>query len=144
MSKQKFRFFLILNWLLIVAYSVVSMTTESLLPPEIISYLDAQADSFNTTDIVLIIVGVVYLMYYYIVLYVGIFLFKKWAKTLLLPSYVISSLLVLLFFNNEPMIETGWASFLGDIISLVEGIILVLVYLSPISRVFEINRHTTR
>lgn len=144
MSKQKFRLFLVINWLLVLAYIVVSITTESLLPPEIQSYLDAQLNTPITLfEIVLLIIGVVYFIFC-IVLSVGLFLFKKWAKAILLPSSVLSLLLFLLVFNTKPVIETGWASFIGDILSLFEGIILALVYFSPISRMFEKNQHTMR
>lgn len=135
---------ILLHWLLVVAYIVVSMITESLLSPEIISDLDTQLNTPITLfEIILLIIAAIYYIFC-IVLSVGLFLFKKWAKTILLPSYVLSSLFFLLFFNTKPVIETGWASFLGDILSLVEGIILALVYFSPISRAFEVNRHTTR
>ena len=136
MSKQKFRLLIVVNWLLVVAYVVVSITTESLLPSELRSYLDAQLNApITTSDIMLFAVVFIYFISY-IAVSIGVFLFKKWAKTLLLPSIAIASILLII---GGPYIETGLASFCSYFLNLIEGIILALVYFSPIRKMFEID-----
>lgn len=141
MSRQKFRLIIIIHWLLVVAYTIILFATENLLPSELRSYLDTQANtSITAYEIVFLIFGIVYFIFC-VALSVGLFLFKRWAKNIILPSVVIGSLLIL---ASGPCVETEWTSFFGYILNLFDGIIFALVYLSPVSRMFWINHSKTR
>lgn len=136
MSRQKFRLLIILSWLLAVGAAIFSFSTERMLPPELKSYLDTQANTpITMPDMILTIISVVYLIFHFMVS-VGLFLFKRWAKALFLPLLAIGSILII---PLGPYVDTGWATFLYYLCNLLDGITLAVVYFSPISRMFEVN-----
>ncbi len=54
----------------------------------------------------------------------------------MLPAYIVGGLILL---SNEPTVETGLASAILYVSSVIDGVILALVYYSPIRGVFEAN-----
>lgn len=136
MTRKNFRILLVLSWLLVIAGVVVSFVTESFPPPELQTYLQRVENSpLANGEIVLAIVDVAFIVLA-VVLTVGLFLFKRWAKTLLPMSYALGLVLIPV---NGPYIESGWVTTLFYLGSLVDGIILALVYFSPLREVFEMN-----
>jgi hypothetical protein len=137
MTRQNFRKLVVLNWLLLIIAVIVSFATESFLPAELRDYLDARGNAPLTEgEIVLASVGGLFLIFV-IVLSVGLFRFRRWAKRLLPLSYIIGLLLLPAAGAN---VETGWASLMFYLCSLVDGVILAVVYFSPLKEEFETNR----
>ncbi len=136
MSRKNFRILLVLSWLLVIAGVVVSFLTESSLPPELRAYLERVGDAPPASgEIVLAVVDVAFIILA-IVLTVGLFRFRRWARSLLPVSYALGFALLP---AHGPYVESGWESALFYVGSSVDGVILALVYFSPLSEVFEMN-----
>jgi hypothetical protein len=136
MTRKNFRILLVLSWLLLIAGIVASFLTENSLPPELQSYLERVENApLANGEIVLAVVDVAFFVLA-VVLTVGLFRFRRWAKSLLPMSYVLGLALIP---GNGPYVESGWASFLFFLGSSVDGIILALVYFSPLREFFEMN-----
>jgi hypothetical protein len=133
MSRQSFRKLIILEWLIVAVALVVLFSTENHLPPELRDYLEVQKNREVTTlDWIGFTVSIVYGATY-IIVYVGLYRFKGWAKTLLLPMHLVGLLVVPL---HGASVATGWVAALSYSGSLVAGGILFLVYLSPVAQMF--------
>ena len=125
-----------LSWLLVIAGVIVSFATENSLPPELQSYLERVENTpLANGEIVLAVVDVTFVVFA-VVLTVGLFRFRRWAKTLLPMNFILGLVLIPI---NGPSVESGWASSLFYLGSLVDGIILALVYFSPLREFFETN-----
>ena len=136
MTRKNFRILLVLSWLLVIAGVIVSFATENSLPPELQSYLERVENApLANGEIVLAVVDVTFVVFA-VVLTVGLFRFRRWAKTLLPMSFILGLVLIPI---NGPSVESGWASSLFYLGSLVDGIILALVYFSPLREFFETN-----
>jgi len=136
MTQKNFRILLVLRWLLVIASVVASFATENSLPPELQSYLERVENApFANGEIVLAVVDGTFVVFA-VVLTVGLFRFRRWAKTLLPMSYILGLVLIPV---NGPYVESGWVSMLFYLDSLVDGIILTLVYFSPLKESFETN-----
>jgi hypothetical protein len=134
MTKRGFKLLIIVKWVLFILIVVALLLTERFLPPELRSYNEGIRNSPATTEgWILLAVGTAFLLFG-IVLSVGLFQFKKWAKQLLLLSYIIGILLILF---SGPSIQTIWTEILSYMASLVDGMILALVYYSPVGEMFE-------
>ena len=136
MTKRGFKLLIIVKWVLYILIAVVSLLAERFLPPELRSYIEGIRNSPATTEgWILFAVNIAFLLFV-IVLSVGLFRFKKWAKNLLLPSYIIGILLTPFY---GPNIQTSWSGSISYVSSLVDGMILALVYYSPVREMFETN-----
>lgn len=136
MTRKNFRILLVLSWLLVITGVVVSFATRNSLPSELQSYLERVENAPLTNgEIVLAIVDVTFVVFV-IVLTVGLFRFRGWAKALLPVSYLLGLVLIPV---NGPYVESGWVSILFYSGSLVDGMILALVYFSPLKESFESN-----
>jgi hypothetical protein len=133
MTRHGFRRLIILQWMLGLASCVVTFATVPYLPPELRSYWESQARAELTNgDWVLFGVSML-LLVGSIIVYLGLYRFKPWAKSLLLPINVVALLLSPLY---GPAVMTGWASALSYASTLVGGGVIFLVYLSPIRQMF--------
>ena len=136
MTWKNFRILLVLSWLLVIAGAVASFATENSLPPELQSYLARVENApLANGEIVLAVVDVTFIVFA-VVLTVALFRFRRWAMTLLPVSYVLGFVLIPV---NGPYVESGWVSILFYLGSLVDGIILALVYFTPLRESFETN-----
>lgn len=139
MTRRSFRRLVVLEWILGFAAVVVYYTTLGSLPPQLQAYLaEVSSAEIPNTDLLVFSLGV-FLMIGSIVIYIGLYLFKKWAKTLLLPLHVIA--LVAVPFAG-PHVDSGLAYASDCIYLTVSGGVLFLVYLSPVAQMFENNDST--
>jgi len=133
MTRQGFRRLIVLQWLLVLASCFVTFATVPYLPPELRGYWESQVNAEMTTgDWVLFGVSMLVLVAS-IIIYVGLYLFRPWSKSLLLPINVVGLLLAPLY---GPAVMTGWASTLSYFAALVGGGVLFLAYLSPVRQMF--------
>jgi hypothetical protein len=136
MTRQNFKNLIILQWLLGITSCVVYFATIDYLPQQLQSYLEELKNTeLTTNDWFLFAIGF-FLLIAYMVIYVGLYRFKSWAKKLLLPIHVFA--LIITPFSGIS-IETGLVSAINYLYYLVNGGILFLVYLPPVSQMFEIN-----
>lgn len=129
-SKNGFRAFLIVNTLIGFG-GLVDVIFPSLLSPELQEYF-AKVEVTNygiflaAYSFIMSIIG--------FVSFIGILKFRKWARSL----YVILTIVGLLFtpFFTE-QISSGLSSAFSSFSSITSGIILALMYMSPVKEYFE-------
>jgi hypothetical protein len=134
MTRQGFRKLIILQWLLTFAYFIVYFATLDYLPPQLLAYLSEVQNAEPTTRDWFVVTTAFLLFLFSIIASVGLFRFKAWAKKLFLLIHV-ATLIIAPF--SGVCIQSEWASAVAYLICLVEGGILFLVFLSPVSRMFE-------
>lgn len=122
------------SWLLTAIATIVFLLTRKYLPPELKSYLEGRKTApLSSIDTILLWVDVGLLLVA-IIISIGLFFFKKWAKKLLLISYVITLSLIP---ARDVYIETGWAELFFTLSTIIGGMILALAYYSPVAEAFE-------
>lgn len=136
MTRQIFKNLIILQWLLGIISCVVYFATIDYLPQQLQSYLEELKNTEPTTNEWFLFTIGFFLLIAYIVIYIGLYRFKGWAKRLLIPIHVF--VLIIALFSGVS-IETGWVSAINYLYCLVDGGILFLVYLPPVSQMFEAN-----
>lgn len=138
MSRHQFRLLVVLHQLFAFGALIVYEMTVGLLPPELTSYLgvggsvveepggDGLASGF--TDWVYYV-----LLFASLVASLGLFLFQHWGRPLFLISTILFVLTTPLY---ESYVSTGWSATLAYVASLLEGMILALIFFSSLSRLF--------
>ena len=134
MTKQQFRILIVLNWLLTITAAIVFLSTRTSLPTELKTYLENQKSiGESTADSILLWVDVS-LLVFAITVSIGLLLFKRWARSFLLPVYLFS---VLLIPTRAVYIDTGWSQLVFSLANMTGGMILALVFFSPLSALFN-------
>lgn len=137
MLRRNFQIIVASSQILAIVLLVVMYVTESSLPPELLGYLSGYEtilvpDRYSilelSTNIPFLIersLGILAV--------VGLIRFKAWGKSVFLIYLGVELILMVL---SGPHVSTGWTSFVGYIYSVVEGVILALIYFSPIRKMF--------
>ncbi|HXI88375.1 MAG TPA: hypothetical protein VNO24_00040 [Blastocatellia bacterium] len=133
MTKQQFRVLIVLNWLLTIAAAIVFLSTRTSLPTELKTYLENQKSIGSSADSILLWIDVS-LLVFAIAASIGLLLFKRWAKSVLLPVYFVS---VLLIPTRAVYIDTGWSQLVFSLANMTGGMILALVFFSPLNVLFD-------
>ena len=142
MSRHQFRFLVVLNQLLILASVIVYELTESSIPPEIRAYFSFDQSVLDTeitnitplTDVPYWLGTLSILMGF--VASIGLCLGQRWGRSLYVITFLTAVLMTTL---TEFYVSTGWSAFVGYFASTTEGMILALIYFSPIKRMFGKN-----
>jgi hypothetical protein len=119
---------------LFVAGFILSLTLEYTLPPVLQDYLRAQAEAPLT-----LYHGLFYgfaLLFFgaYVVATIGLYFFKSWSRRLYLISTAVGYLLTPFL---GPIVEPAIATAINYLVSLIGGMILVVIYFTPLSSRFE-------
>lgn len=78
MTAKKFRLLILLNWLLLAAFTLALALSRVLLPPELEAYVDAGRHSpLTASGIILYVIAVIGLVLW-VVISIGLFLFRRW------------------------------------------------------------------
>jgi hypothetical protein len=134
MSKRYFRILIICNWLLLFACIAGHLIARRTLPPELRGWLQAYlrdpAQQISTgraiVDLAVVLLNSAVV--------IGLFNFKRWAKSALIPATV------LLYLPIKPTfisVNVGWVIALYSVQSLSYGMIIALTYFSPVSKEFD-------
>jgi hypothetical protein len=135
MTKRQFRTLIVLNWLLTLTVVAAFYSTQSFLPTELKTYLENQKNApISTSDNILLWIDIT-LLVFTIAISIALFLFKSWARKLFIIGYIIS---VLLIPTRPVYIDTGWTHLIFNLGNIIGGMILALVYFSPVSRLFGV------
>jgi hypothetical protein len=137
--KRNFQTIVVLHQVLIFSALVVQSITDSWLPPEIQSFLGvertvleegANATSSNQMiDTLWWVVTIISLL-----ASAGIIFFRRWGRTL----FVFASILNLLSMPfSELYVDVGWTVFVGSVGGIIEGMIISLMFFSPLRRLFK-------
>jgi hypothetical protein len=132
--KRTLRILIILNWMTAIAAVVVSTATRKYLPSELTSYLEAKSRSGSSQFNRVVIWLEIILLAISLIDSVGLFLLRRWAKLLLLPLYALAMGLLP---TNPVYIQTGWTRLLLSLSTLIGGIILGMIFFSPLAEVFD-------
>ena len=125
---------LIAEWVLALGAAAVAIATEPLLPPELRDYLDRQAsEPLTGRDLIEMAAGVVFLSLAAAAT-VGLFRFRRWGRRLFVALTLLGFVPIVAM---GPTVETGAATAMAETATLLSGIILALVYGSPIRDRFD-------
>lgn len=116
---------------------VAGMSLTDTLPLELQNYVSQ--DLFNAEDVsvgksLLMIFSAVAIFLLLPTSMIGLWKFKKWARTL----YVVISLVSFLFYPViGPVVLNGWEAMFSDLAMLLEGILIGMMFIGEISHKFE-------
>ena len=113
---------------------VVSLLTESALPDPLRAFLDAEAKAEMAARDMMLFAAATPLFILLVVSSVGLFFFWRPARILYLIDTV-AGLVVAPFFG--PYVDAGWGTALGEVATIVSGVILALIYFSPLKDLYE-------
>jgi magnesium-transporting ATPase (P-type) len=133
-TKRLFRTLILTALFLSMAGAMVTSLTASLLPPEIQAYLDAASQDVPTSQVVLLVILFVVTIPLMCAAVVGLCLFWPPARGLYLWITIVSVALTPLF---GPYCDYGWGQTFLAAADILEGVILALVYWSPVKDYFE-------
>ncbi|HEX8633313.1 MAG TPA: hypothetical protein VF703_04095 [Pyrinomonadaceae bacterium] len=138
MSRHQFRLLIVLYQVCIFGSLIVYEMTIGSVAPESGGYLDGgsvveEAGGGGLSG------GYTDWLYYVhlfasLVASLGLFLFQSWGRTLFLLCAIFYLLTTPVY---ESYVNTGWASTLGYLASLFEGMILALIFFSHLRRLFN-------
>jgi len=138
--KKVLRVLIMLNWATAIAAVIVSQSTRHL-PPELNPFFESRrqlgATQFENAVSWIEIV----LFFFSVADSIGLFLIRRWAKLLLLPLYTVATLLIP---TNAVYIQTGWTRMLLGMSTLFGGMIIALVFFSPLAEVFDLKPTAAR
>jgi putative Mn2+ efflux pump MntP len=133
-TKRAFRFLLVAEVLLAIIGSIVAVFTESQLPEALQAYEQAEAEAeFTTREWVLLGVGVVFLVPF-LVSRIGLFAFWRPARRLYFWT-AIGGVTLAPFFG--PYVDAGWGQLFNEVAMIISGVILALIYYSPLREFYE-------
>ncbi|BCW94144.1 MAG: hypothetical protein KatS3mg007_2038 [Thermoanaerobaculum sp.] len=113
---------------------VVSLVTESLLPDPLRAYAEAEWEANLTgRDVVMLAVAILVIIAWFVSC-IGLFLFWRPARILYLITITAGLLLTPLY---GPYVDAGWGTMFEDAAVILSGVILALVYLSPLKGLYE-------
>lgn len=134
MSKSTFRLLILGSWVLIVAAVAAHFIALRGLPVELRGWLEAyKTEPENRVSTLKLVLDVLYLASC-LVISVGLFRFRWWAKSLLIPSIAVG---LLLGGAARINVDVQWVASLKYLSSMLSGAILALVYWSPLSDMFR-------
>ena len=133
-TRTQFRVLLGLSWVLLVLAVSAYFIAKKSLPAELLRWLNDYNSSPQTRiSEYRLLIDLLYLAIN-IVVAAGLFYFKRWAKALYIPIIVFGLALLL---NERISIEPEWSRAVSVLANISNGVILALIYCSPVSRMFE-------
>lgn len=126
-----FRFILISSILAIILSVIAGIGLEGSLPIELQTYLAWEAEQDISIFLGILILTILVL---YIINVVGLWKFKPWAKKMYVVITVFSFISLPLL---GPTVMNSWESMLYDIAILLEGALLVLLFVGPVANKFN-------
>lgn len=137
MLRRNFQIIVAFSQILALGIVVVQYVTESSLPPELLGYLSSYETILipDRYSILELLTNIPFLIQTLLGLLaaVGLILFRAWGRPVFLVYMAAELALSLL---TGPHVSTGWTVFVGYVYSIVEGVILALIYFSPIRKMF--------
>ena len=137
-----FRLLLVLEVLLTIAFPFVMYYTMDSLPPEIQQYLNSSGDENGLYDYIdalpsnaLLALGIGLLVVLLGSL-IGLWLMLNWARHLYVAITIIGFAFLPLDIQ-KPYIATGAESYLLDILNLITGVMIAMMYLPPLADRFK-------
>jgi hypothetical protein len=134
MSKSNFRLLILGSWALILVAVAAHFIALRWLPVELRGGIEAyKADPQNRASTLKLVLDLLYLVSSFVIS-VGLFRFRSWAKSLLMPSIIVGLLLGGTWRIN---VDVQWVTSLKYLSGMLSGVIVALVYWSPLSDMFR-------
>ncbi len=134
MTQRTFRILLIAGWIGTIFLVIAHFATLKYFPVELRNSYDVYIHApQNSIKPIRLILDLLYLGFSFIIS-VGLFFFKKWARSLFLPSIVLGLLLAAV---GRIVVDVAWVNSLKSVLSIISGIMLAAAYYSRLSSVFE-------
>ncbi|MFL6228751.1 MAG: hypothetical protein ACJ741_08230 [Pyrinomonadaceae bacterium] len=138
-SKRSFRLLLIANWVLAIAALVAHFVSQRSLPTELQSWLYAyHHDSQHQLSLTRSLIGLLFIVMSFVNT-VGLFFFKKWAKSTLIPITILGYVVVRASYIT---VDLEWVVSFKSVLNILCGVTIALVFFSPLSS--EFDRQSTR
>jgi len=133
-TRTQYRALLVVSWVLLLLAVVAYFVSKKSLPIELQRWL-SDYNSSQETRIpgYRLLIDVLYLAMY-IVVAAGLFFFQRWAKMLFI-SLTLFGLALLM--TSRISIEVEWSRAVSILANIINGVILALIFCSPVSRMFE-------
>lgn len=113
---------------------VVSLITESMLPEPLRAFLEAESEAEITARELVMVTAAIPLIILLLMSSIGLFFFWRPARTLYLITVVLG-LAMTPFFG--PYVDAGWGTTFEEVAVIISGVILALVYFSPLRDFYE-------
>jgi len=141
MSAKHFRWFIILSVLLAIGSGAVDALFPSLIPQSLAIALENEPAPRILENLALSLLLFLPLAAAWIIGMVGLFLFKRWGRTLSLYSTVLGFGLYPFF---GPTVSSGWSSALSEASFVLWGAVLAVAYVSPLRDRFSVQSTNER
>lgn len=138
MTTKQFRLLLVANLFFSIVASLINFAFPSALPEPFLhaqSVYDAQ-QSTSSVSYILIIIFVLLILVSLITTYVGLFRFSSWAPRMTVFTTLLGTLSLPVMGVS---VSSGWEAMLTDLSTTFWGVILALVYFSPIKDKFKVT-----
>ena len=133
-SKRLLRSLIVAEIVIGILYIVTSFLSEAGLPAELRAYEEAQSEaSLTFADFVQLAV-IIPLIIAALVSRIGLLFFWRWARPLYLITLIADVLLTPLF---GVCVDSGWSRMLEAAAVVISGVVLSLVYWSPLRILYE-------
>jgi hypothetical protein len=136
--RRNFQTLVVVHQLLVLATAVVQSVTDAGLPPELQGYLDLEQSlldgpqeggpPFDAASALWWL-----LMLASLTASAGVLFFRRWGRTLFVAVTAVGALLVPI---GGLYVDTGWTVMVASLAGLCEGMIIALMYFSPVRRMF--------
>ena len=133
-SKGFLRTLIVAEIALVIISVVVSLLTESSLPEPLRAFLKAEFEAEITVRAMTMIIATIPLFVLMLGSSIGLFFFWRPARILYLIVTAVGLLLTPFF---GPYVDAGWGSTLEEAATIVSGVILALIYFSPLKDLYE-------
>lgn len=133
-SKMLLRTLIVVEIVLGIIGGVVSFLTESVLPESLRAYMDAASETNVTGWEMIMFAAGIPLLIAALISSIGLFLFWRPARVLYLIAMIAGVLLTPVF---GPFVDAGWGRAFEEAAGVVSGVILALVYFSPLKHLYE-------
>lgn len=136
MSKRTFQCLIISKWLLLILTMILYVTTKKLLPPELRAYFETQQNlPLTNTETIFLWIILGWLVFAF-VNSIWLFMFKNWARRTFVLLLIINVLITPIPIGTG-YVMTGWTMLTYYLSAVVDGVLIALMYFSPISEMFE-------
>ena len=130
MTKNKFRALIIFNLLLLVVSTIIAIYFNDTLPPALNEFIKNKMENEpETVDVSGLILALIALTGI-----VGLLFFTKWSRPVFLFG-VISTIIITIF--TGPTVLTAQETFIYELSSLIDGVIITLSYFSEVKIHFD-------
>ncbi|WP_217519020.1 hypothetical protein [Vibrio metschnikovii] len=130
-----FRVILISGLVTSIVGIIAGFSLSETLPPILQEYLlQAEKKEVSNFEMVFLLVASLALLVLLPVSTVGLWKFKRWARTLYI---VISIVFIPLSIFFGPIVMNSWEAMFNEIAILLEGILIAMMFMGPISEKFK-------